>query len=244
MKKTFTILTTAIIILVSLKTKAQDTKEYVKSYLGLTGGLSIPVGDFASTDYSNNKAGFAKRSVVIGLSGAYYFYKNLAFAATFSFQDQGELSQNDAQTLANGYNADFKTSSTNVTTVNRYHNLNLMGGPQYSFIYHKFIFDIRAAAGLIKSLSTPSISTEYTKSNNTYVIFNQNSSTAKAFAYGAGAGVRFSLGDNWDVNLRGNYIASDGINIPNQNNSGAIGRFQTKQPISEIQTTIGISVHL
>lgn len=243
MKKKFTILTTAIIILISFKTQGQDTKEYVKSYFGLIGGVAIPLGDFSKAIYNNNNAGFAKKGMVLGVNGAYYFYKNLAFAATLSYQDLGELTQDDAQTLANGYNSDFKTNSTSVTTANRYNSVNIMGGPQYSFVYHKFIFDVRAAAGFIKSFSTPSTTVEFT-TNNTYTIIGQNSSKATAFAYGAGAGVRFSLGDNWDVNLRGNYIQSDGLKITNQNNTGSLGRFQTKQPISEIQTTIGISLHL
>ena len=191
-----------------------------------------------------NSAGFAKKGVVFGLDGAYYFYKNLAFAATFSYQDQGELSQNDAQNLSNGYNTDFKTSSTLTTTVNRYQNINLMGGPQYSFVYRKFTFDVRASAGIIKSFSTPSVEAEFTNADNTFVTINQNSSKATAFAYGGGAGVRFSLGDNWDLNLRGSYISSSGLSISNTNNTGSIGRFQTKQPITEIQTTLGISLHL
>jgi len=242
MKKTFTILTTTIIILIAFKTKAQDTKEYVKSYFGLTGGVSIPVGDFAKSDYSNNKAGFAKKGVMFGFNGAYYFYKNLAFTAILSYQDQGELSQNDAQTLANGYNSDFKSSSTTVSTVNRYHNINLMGGPQYSFVYKKFTFDVRAVAGLIKSFSTPTIDISYTNNANQYIAITQNNSKSKAFAYGGGVGVRYSLGDNWDVNLRGNYIASDGLTITTKN-AQSNGRVQTKQPITEIQTTLGISLH-
>ena len=244
MKKTFTILTTALIILVSFKTKAQDTKEYVKSYISFLGGQSLPVSNFGQSNYSNNSAGFAKKGTVFGLEGAYYFYKNLGFVATLSYVDQGELSQNDVQNLSDGYNASFNKLYTNVTAVNRYNSLNLLGGPQYSFVYHKFTLDLRATAGIIKSYSTPSIQIQYTEGNSTLVTFSQNSSKGDAFAYGGGAGLRFSLGEHWDVNLRGNYLNSAGIKISNTNNNGSVGRFVTKQPITEIQTTLGISLHL
>jgi hypothetical protein len=244
MKKTFTVLTTALIILASFKAKAQDTKEYVKSYISFLGGKSIPLSNYGQSNYNNNSAGFAKKGMVLGLEGAYYFYKNLGFVATVSYQDQGELSQNDVQTLSDGYNTSFHNNFTTLTAVNRYNNLNILGGPQYSFVYHKFTLDLKAIGGLIKSYSTPSIQIQYTNGNNSLVTLSQNSSKSSAFAYGGGAGLRYSLGEHWDVNLRGNYIESGGIKISNSNNDGKVGRFVTKQPVTEIQTTLGISLHL
>ena len=151
MKKTLTILSAVLITLLSFNAKAQDDKPYPKSYLSFIGGESLPSGDFGKVDYSNNKAGFAKNGATFGLDAAVYVYKNLAIGATFSFQDQGELTTNDAQSLSNGYNTSFDRDETTVTAVNRYHSLLLMAGPQYSFILHKFILDFRADAGIIKA---------------------------------------------------------------------------------------------
>ncbi len=245
MKKIFTILTTtALFTLISSQVKAQDTKEYVKSYMNFFGGSSLPLGDFGKADYYNNNAGFAKRGVVFGLEGAYYFYKNLAFVATVSYQDQGELSQNDVQTLANGYNTSLNKEATTVVSDNRYINANILGGPQYSFVYHKFTFDVRAVAGIVKSFSTPLFTAQYTNSTNTSTVaLNQLSSSAKALAYGGGVGFRYNLGDSWDVNLRCNYIASPGIKISYSGTTTTNERMQTRQPITEIQTTLGIALH-
>ena len=247
MKKTLTILSAILVTIISLNANAQDKdpgepKDYTKSYLTLFGGVSTPIGNFGSYNYANNSAGFAKRGVTIGLDAADYLYKNWAFAASFSFQDQGELSYNDALNLATGYNTDFNKDNTTVTTVGRYHNYMLLGGPQYSFTYKKFILDIRAQAGAIKSTSTPTVSAVFDNLTSIEQGYNQLSSSALTFAYGGSVGLRWSFSDNWDIGLKGNYVNSEGITILNSNNPATGGRFVRLQPITVFQTTFGITL--
>jgi Outer membrane protein beta-barrel domain len=245
MKKTLTILSAVLVLLISFNAKAQDDKPQAKSYIGFLGGLSLPAGNFGQSVYSNNSAGFAKKGVTLGLDAGIYLYKNLGLGLTFSFQDQGELSTNDAQNLSNGYGASFQRDQTTVTAVNRYHNYNLMGGPQYSFIIKKFTLDLRASAGIIKSVSTPNITVDFDTSSSNALTLNQLNSTGVAFAYGGSAGLRYSFSDNWDVGIRANYVTSDGINISNTGHlDNTTGRIVTKQPITELQTTLGITLHL
>jgi hypothetical protein len=244
MKKTFTILSASLIILIAFKANAQDkdTKTYAKSYLSIIGGISSPTGDFANATYSNYQSGFAKRGITGGLDGAFYLYKNLAIGVTLSFQDQGELNATDVQNLSNGYNTSFFKDETVITAVNRYNNINLMGGPQYSFIYKNFTLDLRAEAGIIKSLSTPSFIMYFDNSTDASTAIEQHSSLSKAFAYGGSAGLRYSLGAHWDVGLKANYIKSDGFDITYSNDAGTTGRYSAKQPVSEIQITLGIAL--
>jgi hypothetical protein len=251
MKKTLTLLSIILITLISINAKAQDDKvkdevdkEYVKSYVSIIAGVSKPVGNFGQYNYNNNSAGFAKPGATFGIDGAYYFYKNLAIGASFSFQDQGELTPNDAQILANGYNTDFLRDNTEITGVDRYHNISIMAGPQYSWIYHKFTIDVRASAGIIKSYSTPSVDIVFDESTNADLTLHQLSSNSSAFAYGASAGLRFNIGGKWDLGFKANYVNSDGIKIENSNNPGTTGRFVTKQPISVFQSTLGFTFHL
>ena len=180
MKKTLTLLSAILIITLSFKAKAQDEedKPQAKSYLTFLGGLSTPNGSFASTNYYNNSSGFAKTGVTLGLDAAVYVYKNLAIGATFSFQDQGELTLANDQTLANGYNSSFIKDQTSVTSLGRYHSFNLMGGPQYTFLYKKFALDLRADAGLIKSTTTPTLEIIFDYSSNSGQTYNQLSSGA------------------------------------------------------------------
>ena len=243
MKKNFTILSAVLITLFSLNVKAQDDNPQAKSYLGLLGGLSVPVSNFGQSNYSNNSAGFAKKGGTLGLDAGIYLHKNFGIGITFSYQDQGELNAADVQNLANGYNTSFVKNETNVTAVNRYQNVNLMAGPQYSFLYKRFTLDIRASAGIVKSISTPSLGVVFNNTSNSSTYLNQLSSGGNALAYGGSAGLRFSLGDSWDIGLKCNYINSDGIKIENSGPTyTGVGRYQTKLPITEIQTTLGISL--
>ncbi|MDF2431699.1 MAG: hypothetical protein JWP44_1330 [Mucilaginibacter sp.] len=247
MKKTLTILSAILISLISISfnAQAQDDKPQAKSYITLQGGTSFPGGNFGKSGYNNNSSGFAKKGVTFGLDGAYYFYKNLGIGITASFQDQGQLNQNDAQSLSDGYTASFQRDQTSVTTMGRYHSYNLMAGPQYSFLIKKFTIDVRASAGVIKSISTPDITVVLDPANvSTLLTMEQKSSSASAFAYGGSAGVRYSLGGAWDIGLRANYINSSGISISNIGHpDNTTGRIVTKQPISELQTTLGITLH-
>jgi len=243
MKKNFTILSAILIILFSLKAKAQDADiPQAKSYMGLIGGLSIPTGSFGQTNYSNNSAGFAKKGGMLGLDAGVYLYKNLGIGITFSYQDQGELSATDAQTLATGYNTSYVKDETNVTTVDRYQNISLMAGPQYTFLYKMFALDLRASAGLIKSFATPSLGVVFDNSNNSASYLNQLSSRGDTFAYGASIGLRYSFSDSWDVGLKCNYVNSNGIKIEDSGPFTTAGRWQTNLPITVIETTLGISV--
>jgi Outer membrane protein beta-barrel domain len=239
MKRNFTLLSIALITLMAVSAKAQ-----VKSYLGFFGGASIPQGDFAKSDYSNNSAGFAKRGITFGLDGAFYFYKHLAIGATISYQDNGELTYNDALNIATGYTSAFQSDVSTVTAVNRYHNVNILLGPQYSFEYHKFILDLRASAGIIKNYSTPEITTILNGSASQTETFYQRSSTATVFGYAGNVGLRWKLSDNWCLGIHGAYINSQGPNITNDNRQVAVGRLVTRQPIQEIETTIGLTINL
>jgi len=244
MKKSFTLLSAIVTILISLNASAQDEVNLkAKSYLSFFGGISTPTSNFSSTDYNNNHAAFAKKGVTFGLNTAIYVYKNLAIAATLSYQDQGELTAADVQNLSNNYNVSFNKNQTTVTATGRYVNYNLMLGPQYSFLYKKFTLDIGAAAGFVITSSTPSLSIIFnSNSANSNSTINQLSGKGAIFGYGGNAGLRYSLGDSWDIGLKVNYINANGIKIANTNNPGTTGRFVTKLPITEIQTTLGITL--
>ncbi|GLU53981.1 outer membrane beta-barrel protein [Dyadobacter frigoris] len=242
MRKLLTLLTILISNLIADNAQAQ-----LKSYIGISAGLSTPTGNFAKSDYGpiyheNNKAGYAKNGITMGVDGAYYFYKNLAIAGNLTFQDQGGLSKKDVENLAAGYTDGFAVDNSTVTANKRYNSLNALAGPQYSFVFNKVILDVRAMAGVIKSLSTPE--TRVDLEDDPTHTFYQRSSKSASFAYGAGLGLRYYISKKLGVVLRGNYINSDGIKITNENRNINAGRLVTKQPISLIQTTLGLTLSL
>jgi len=243
MKKNLTILSAILITLFSSTAKAQDDKPVARSYMAFIGGLSNPLGDYASTSYSNNNAGFAKKGETFGLDFGIYVHKNFGIGITLAYQDQGELSAADVQNLANGYNASFIKNQTSVTSLGRFTNLTLMAGPQYSFLFKNFTLDLRVSGGIIKSFTTPATTIVFDYSANSGSTYYQLSSGALAFAYGASAGLRYTLSDSWDVGLKINYINSSGLKISNTGgDAGTTGRFQTNMPVSLIQPTLGITL--
>jgi hypothetical protein len=241
MKRLFTLLSISLITLIGFSAKAQ-----VKSYIGLYGGISNAVSNFGQSDYYNNQGGFAKRGATFALDGAYYFYKKLAIGATVSFQDQGELNNNDVNTLAAGYTSSFKADQSTVTSVGRFHSLNVLLGPQYSFEFHQFILDLRASAGIIKVFSTPDITTSLVGVPTQTASFEQKSASTTIMGYGGNVGLRWKFSDNWCLGIKGAYVGSQGYTVTNSGHTTetTVGRLVTKQPVSEIQTTIGLTVSL
>jgi len=243
MKKNFTLITALLISLFSITANAQDDQPVAKSYMAFIGGLSMPLGDYGSTNYANNNAGFAKRGEAFSLDFGIYLHKNFAIGVTLGLQDQGELTAADAQNLANGYNTSFIKNQTSVTSVGRFSNMVLMAGPQYTFLYKKFTFDVRADAGIIKSFTTPATTIVFDYSSNSGATYNQESSGAAALAYGGSLGIRYTLSDSWDVGVKFNYISSSGLKISNTGgDTGTTGRFQTNMPVALLQPMAAITL--
>ncbi len=240
MKRIFTLSIIAFITLTTFKANAQDEPP-VKSYFGFFGGISIPQGDFAKSTYDNNKAGFARKGLSYGLDGAVYFYKRLAIGASIIYMDNNQLNQANVDSLAAGYTRSFSADGATVTANNRYQTVSILLGPQYSFNYGKFIFDLRASAGIIKVFKTPETNILLTGVPNQTLTFYQRSASATVLAYSGTAAVRYKLSDNVHLVVRGNYINSSGPTIKNEGRSTDIGRLVTKQPISIIQTSLGLN---
>ena len=223
-------------------TQAQNK---AKSFISLSGGVSAPTGDFAKTDVGtfnnwNNTSGFAKTGYSMGLDGAYFFWKRLGIGGTITYTDHGTLNSNDAGKLASSYQQAFDVDQDSVSTSGRYRALNVMVGPYLSFPYKKFTIDFRALAGIVKSISTPQINSTLTDASKNYP-FSQLSSTAMAFAWQAGAGLRYALTDTWGVSLKADYFYSPGVKISNENRNNNAGRLVTKQQMSWVTISAGIA---
>jgi hypothetical protein len=247
MKQTFTLLTASLFMLIALNSRAQDAADTdgdapakLKSYIGIFGGQSRPFSDFKSTDYSNPKAGFAKKGLVMGIDGAVYFYKHFAVGYTVSKQDQGNLTIDDDQLISQGYTDDFKADGSTVTADKRYRSYNVLLGPQYTFVYHRLRFDLRASAGVIKNTATPSVAVSIDGVKAQTAVFTQESSKGTAFAYGGSAAIRFDMGSGWDLMLKGNYVESKGPSITTTGRTSNLGRIVTKQPMTEGQLVLGL----
>ncbi|MBS1521536.1 MAG: hypothetical protein JST50_11095 [Bacteroidetes bacterium] len=242
-KKIFTTISIAFLAFVATNVHAQDQNP-VKSYFGFFGGVSNPMGDFKSNDYYNNKSGFAKKGLTYGLDGAFYFHKNWAIGASITYQDNGELNQANADSLAAGYTKSFSADQATVTATKRYQTVNILLGPQYTFQKGKFLLDLRASAGVIKVFSTPETNTLLSGVTDQTALFYQKSANATILGYSGTADLRYKLSENVFLTLRGAYLYSSGPSITNQDRTTNLGRLVTKQPFNTLNTTIGLNFGL
>jgi hypothetical protein len=238
-KRIFTVITIAFFAFITTGAHAQ-----VKSYFGFFGGVSNPLGDFKKADYYNNKSGFAKKGLSYGLDGAWYVYKNLAIGASITYQDNGELNQANADSLAAGYTSSFKTDNTTITATKRYQTVNILLGPQYTFSKGKFLLDLRASAGMLKVFSTPQTYIQSYDGSNSIATFYQNSASSTVLAYSGTAALRYKLSENVFLTLRGAYLSSQGPSIVYQGRTTNTGRLVAKQPFNTLNTTIGLNFGL
>ncbi|AYB34847.1 outer membrane beta-barrel protein [Chryseolinea soli] len=242
--KTKFIIFCALSVLISFSSIAQDR---AKNFIGFTLGASIPTGDFAKAEAGtfnnwNNKAGFANTGFAAGVEGAYYFLPHIGVGGTLYYAQHGGFSQTDAAKLGASYTDAFGVDASTVTTSGNYSSLNLMAGPYFSFPVNKFTFDIRLLGGLLKSLSTPEMTVVL--EDNTAAPLQQNSSTGSAFGWQVGAGFRYTLTDKLGLMFRADYFNSDGVKIENEHRENRAGRLVTKQPMSWVNTSVGLSFSL
>lgn len=246
MKQIFTLLAAAFLMLIAFQSKAQDVQdddigaEKSKSYISLGSGISMPWGNFYSTDYSNPKAGFSKKGLFYSIDGAHYFLKRLALGYTVSYQDQGNLTYNDDLLISQGYTDSYKADGSLVTADLRYRSLNILLGPQYTVKWHAFNFDFRGSIGAIKSFATPQISVDIQGVEAQSGEFIQHSSSKFAFAYGGSAAIRLNTGAGWGLFVKGNYVNSAGPKITYTGRTLVLGRTVTNQAITEGQLSIGL----
>ena len=247
MKKNLSVTFTLLIVFTVFGANAQDVP-VGKNYLGIYAGVSQPLGDFKNTNYYNNQSGLARQSITYGINWAHYFNKHIAGVIDLSFQDQGRPSSDALQGLSAGYNADFNAQSTTVTITQRFQNFNILLGPQYSFYFGKFSFDVGASAGLLKSYDTPEYEINVYKqvvSSTTLesTTFYQRSSHASAFAYSGNIGLHYNVSDGFGFAFNAKYVNCAGITITNESNTYTNGRLVTKQPITVAQATLGLFFH-
>jgi len=244
-KRILTVLIIALFAFIATGAYSQtQTRPPLTSYFGFFGGVSNPLGEFKKADYYNNKAGFAKRGLTYGLDGTWYFYKNLGLGGSFTYQDNGELNQTDANNLAAGYTNSFGSDYSTVTATKRYQTVNILIGPQYSFTKGKFLLDLRASGGILKVFSTPETNILLNGVTDQTAIFYQRSASSTVLAYSGTAALRYKLSDNVFLTLRGAYLYSSGPSITNQGRTTNIGRIVTKQPFNTLNTTIGLNFGL
>ncbi|AMJ66645.1 outer membrane beta-barrel protein [Hymenobacter sp. PAMC 26628] len=212
-----------------------------KSYVGLNAGASFALGDFGKADYFNNQAGFAKTGLHVALDGAHFFGGGIVgLAGQVAFTDNGRLTAKDlTDQFGPGFTDGFGVAESTLRSDKRYRRLTAMVGPTFMFGGDKLKLEVRGLVGLVHSLGTPTVTVQL--EDNDQTLLTQYSSTSTVFGYQAGLGLHYALTPALGVVLRGDYLGASDLSIDNANRTNNAGRLQTKQPVTALNTSLGLT---
>ncbi|KAA2243023.1 porin family protein [Chitinophaga agrisoli] len=237
MKIVITSLLAAVLLTSVLSVQAQNKKD-ARSFIGITGGLSLPGGDYSKGDYNNDQSGFAKTGFNIGVTGAYYFkHSHFGIGGILSYTHYGFK---NAQGLADGYKEAFDVDSSTVYIKGNNQTINILVGPYYTVPLGKLSLDFRLLGGLVNAtLPGNEVYLEDGLDNR----LKQDKSTASAFGWQGGAAIRYTIVPHIGVFAGVDYFYSKpNFSIDNENRPVNAGRkidgYHTA--ISGVQTNLGL----
>jgi hypothetical protein len=187
--------------------QAQD-KLKSKSFIGINIGQSWLGGNVTKNDYKDPTAGFARNpGISFGLDGAYYFHRFIGVGGVFSFSEYGMHSDS----LAAGTDAAYGTAAGSAK-VGVYKSLNFLVGPYFSLPLTKWLtIDYRVLGGVTNTTSPRldfSLLDQDDKGNAVSYNYFQNKSTAPAFGFQTGVGLRVTVFRGIALTLKGDYFYS------------------------------------
>ncbi|HTS46148.1 MAG TPA: outer membrane beta-barrel protein [Puia sp.] len=231
----------------SAQQKDSSVQHKGPSFIGITGGISLPTGNWAksnyvvsTTGYVDDPAGYASSGPIIGLEGAYFFSKNIGVGGIFSY---ATYKVKDLDMLSGGYRESFDVDQV-TTTATSYQSWSLMPGLYFDFpLTHRLSATARALAGITNS-STPRISVDVEDGGIDDGTFEQKSASKTAFGFEAGIGLNYRITKCFGIILHGDYFYSKpDFTIENTQRNNAAGRYVTEynQPLAGINVSLGVA---
>lgn len=166
-----------LLLLMTGNSRAQD-----KGYVGFSLGLSIPMGDLASEEMTNDKAGLAREGLLLEAVGAFRIGTNVGAMIAF----RSVANPVNAQLIANSF-ASMTGGSVRVEA-DPWVASSMLLGPYFTFpVSEKADLELKMLGGL-GFASSPELRIEF---GGSQVV--QTSADGTAFTYVLGAGLRFAL---------------------------------------------------
>jgi len=220
------------------------------SFIGVSGGISFPTGNWgkaafiSSTDgFVNSPAGFADKGGFGEVNGAWFFTRHFGIGGLFRY---GTYKTKGLDVLSAGYQDSFDVDQVE-TSANSWKAWSLMPGLYFDqAITRKFSFTARALAG-ITHVTTPTISVTVTDSDIDDGTFTQQPASKTAFGFDGGIGLSYLVWKGLSVRLLGDYFYSKpNITIQNTSRQNAAGRFVDgyNQALSGFNVSLGVAYAL
>jgi opacity protein-like surface antigen len=211
-----------------------------RSYLGLSFGASLPSGEFAKKNLSED-GGYALPGFVLEFSGAYVFDYYLGIAGTFTFSsnppDRDQLQQDLIDAITGPVPPEINEVIFNHGS---WMYSNLMAGPFLTIPIAFMSLDFRAVAGLSILLSPP---WELTVKTTEETYFTTRSGNTASFAYMLGTGIRFHINPNYAIRVSGDYFHSKPTFSVDENSAvgSASGKSTYDMSVGTINVNLGIA---
>ncbi len=248
MKTQLFLLIFIIILLFSKVSFAQDTPR-AKSFIEISGGISNPTGNFASSALTNNiqstynsTDGYAQLGSHFAINGAWYLTPNFGVGGTLSTSSYSVNANALANEIINSFDCDSATASAR-----NYNTISVLVGPYYAIRLGHLTIEARVLAG-ITNTTTPdfimqAINLAGGSDPESISTFVQKSGTATALGLDAGIGIKFALAKHLGLVLRTDYFYSKPKlsfdNVGRQNNAGRLVT-SYNQPIAGVNSTFGV----
>jgi opacity protein-like surface antigen len=235
-----------LVLLGSLCISLKGLAQKGPSFIGITGGLSIPTGNWAKANFVSSVSGFAgdpsgyaKKGGLGGVEGAYFFSKHVGIGALANYATY----KTNIKPLSDGYQDSFDVDQV-TTTASGYKIWNFLPGFYFDLpVWKRLSVTARALAG-ISHASTPAISVDVEDGGNDDGTFEQKEASKTAFAFDLGAGLSYRIGHCFAVNLKADYFnTKPDFTIENSQRLNSAGRLITSydQPLSAVNVSLGVA---
>lgn len=239
-----TLLFTCLIILSQIA--SSQTSD---GFMGIMMGASIPLGDFASTDYDNEQAGYAATSFNLTMDGAYLVNSYLGFGGAVSFSNNslntGAVKTNLERYVKENYpDAELPEDLTLISyNLGVWNHVNLMVGPFLTIPANRIHFDFRALGGLA-FVFPPESEMYFMTEDDEFRTYRDNKGKV-SFGYMLGGGIRYTSRKNAIIRLMADYSSTKttieitdyhfDIDLPEDNR-----KTEHTQPMHTVHVGLGI----
>ncbi|MFA9390630.1 MAG: hypothetical protein ACERKD_12530 [Prolixibacteraceae bacterium] len=246
MKKTLTIFTVILFLLISAKTNAQGDFR-----VGISMGSVIPVHEFKNNDYKNLPAGFAQSGFNLSFDGDYYFINRMAVSARFNF-GMSSMDKVAVSDWLDNQMADYLNSELdkNLYSIDYWQWSAPMLGLKYNYplVLNKLYLEVAGFSGL-SIVQTPSQNLKIIDTENKQSIYSENiAGKSLSVPFMFDAGFRYLAADNIQLKLQAGYfqtqVSYEHVNYIVKDEANEIWkelkRNQQKVPLKTLTLSIGI----
>jgi hypothetical protein len=206
-----------------------------EKYLSITGGYTVPVGNFAESDLNNSESGYAQKGYNFSFEMSFYFNDFFGVGANLRFSSCNFNSKFFNDKLKERFKNDVDT--INLTSSN-YHLQNFLFGPYFKLDIGEYVAIYGKTFIGVMSTYRPNQIIVYRPYGEAMITKETLGKYTGSFAYNFGAGALFKLNSRLGLNVTADYIA--GNPTFETYNFKTLETVKKKQPIAYFNYNAGV----